>query len=175
VLACGHLEKQKIKCPGEKCENLRISRDLCMADLKILHIATTLQGGAGIGARRYHEALLRAGVDSRFLVADLDGVPESPNIAKVKRRYPRGWERLVRGTGLFPAAETRMARRVAEADKVATQASYELFSLPFSSYPVEEHPWIREADEIHIHWVAGFLDWPRFFRRGEPPRGGRPA
>jgi glycosyltransferase involved in cell wall biosynthesis len=136
-----------------------------MADLKILHIATTLQGGAGIGARRYHEALLRAGADSRFLVADLGAVPESPKIAKVKRRYPHGWERLVRASGLFPAAEKRMARRVAEADKAAPQAGYELFSLPFSSYPVEEHPWIREADEIHVHWVAGFLDWPRFFRR----------
>jgi len=108
-------------------------------------------------------------VDSRLLVADLDGVPESPNIAKVKRRYPRGWERLVRATGLFPTAETRMTRRVAEADRAVPQASYELFSLPFSSYPVEEHPWIREADEIHVHWVAGFLDWPGFFRRVNGP------
>jgi glycosyltransferase involved in cell wall biosynthesis len=137
--------------------------------LRVLHLATTLQGGAGIGARRYHQALLRAGVDSRFLVADLDGDPESTKIAKVKRRYPRGWERLVKATGLFPTAEKRMARRVAEADQAASKASYELFSLPFSSYPVEEHPWIREADEIHIHWVAGFLDWLRFFRSVNRP------
>jgi len=137
--------------------------------LRILHIATSLQGGAGIGARRYHEALVQAGLDSKILVADAPGSLAGERVAGVKRSYPKGLARLARALG-WKMEEMKMVQRVAAADAVAGNAAqYELFSLPFSSYPVEEHPWVQEADQIYIHWVAGFLDWPRFFKRVSRP------
>jgi len=135
----------------------------------IVHLTASLQGGAGIGARRYHEALVQAGVDSKILVADAPGSLAGERVAGVKRSYPKGFVRLARALG-WKTEEMNMAQRVAAADAVAGNASqYELFSLPFSSYPVEEHPWVQEADQIHIHWVAGFLDWSRFFRGTNRP------
>jgi glycosyltransferase involved in cell wall biosynthesis len=137
--------------------------------LRILHIATSLEGGAGIGARRYHEALVQAGVDSRILVAGNSSSLTGERVQGVQRSCPSGFARLSRALG-WKTDEMRMAQRVAQADAAAGNAAqYELFSLPFSSYPVEEHPWVQEADQIYIHWVAGFLDWPCFFKRVSRP------
>ena len=38
-----------------------------VTSLRVLHLATTLRGGAGIAARRTHEALLQAGVESTLI------------------------------------------------------------------------------------------------------------
>lgn len=138
-------------------------------DLKITHLATSLHGGAGIGTRRYHEALVQAGLDSRILVAGSSDSLTGERVQGVQKNYPSGFARLTRALG-WKTEEMKMAQRVAQADSAAGNAAqYELFSLPFSSYPVEEHPWVQEADQIHIHWVAGFLDWPRFFKRVSRP------
>lgn len=138
--------------------------------MRAVHIASTLGGGAGAGMRRYHEALLSVGCDSRILIADgTGGSGGASSVATVHRRYARGWERLTRAVGIRTPPEVSMAKRVAEANATAPHAKYELFSLPFSSYPVEEHPWVAEADVLCLHFVAGFLDWPWFFRRVSKP------
>jgi glycosyltransferase involved in cell wall biosynthesis len=137
--------------------------------MRAVHIASTLGGGAGTGMRRYHEALLSAGADSRIVIADGTGGPGGASVAIVRRRYARGWERLVRATGISTPPEVSMARSVAAADAAAPHAKYELFSPPYSSYPVEDHPWVAEADVLCLHFVAGFLDWPRFFAKVRKP------
>jgi len=137
--------------------------------MKILHLGATVSGGAGIGMSRYHEALLSVGCDSRILVAEGSGALDSPNVAMVRRRYARGWERIARAAGIITLPEVSMARSVAAADAAAPYAKYELFSLPYSSYPVEDHPWVAEADVLCLHFVAGFLDWPRFFAKVRKP------
>jgi glycosyltransferase involved in cell wall biosynthesis len=38
-----------------------------------------------------------------------------------------------------------------------------VYSLPVSDYDLSKHPLVMEADLIHLHWTAGFLDWPSFF------------
>jgi glycosyltransferase involved in cell wall biosynthesis len=45
----------------------------------------------------------------------------------------------------------------------------EQFSHPFSRYRIEQHPWVREADVINLHWVSCFLDYARFFATVEKP------
>jgi glycosyltransferase involved in cell wall biosynthesis len=42
--------------------------------------------------------------------------------------------------------------------------AYELFSTPYSRYSPESHPLVAGADAVHLHWVSGFVDYPRFFR-----------
>ncbi|MDR2994465.1 MAG: glycosyltransferase, partial [Bacillus cereus] len=47
---------------------------------------------------------------------------------------------------------------------------YEIASIPFSSYHLENHPKIKEADIIHLHWVTdNFLNYPTFFRNVKQP------
>lgn len=137
--------------------------------MKVVHLATTLHGGAGTGLRRYHETLLPEGVDSRILVAAGGDAPKGPHVAMVRRRYARGWERLARAAGFARPPEVVLERRVAEANVKVPGADYELFSLPYSPYPVEEHAWIEEADVVCLHFVSGFVDWPRFFARVNKP------
>jgi len=38
-------------------------------------------------------------------------------------------------------------------------------TLPFSEYNILSHPKVKEADIIHLHWVAGILDYATFFKK----------
>ena len=46
--------------------------------------------------------------------------------------------------------------------------NYEIISLPDSAYDITLHPIYKEADIIHLHWVAGFLDFG-FFQKNKKP------
>jgi glycosyltransferase involved in cell wall biosynthesis len=45
----------------------------------------------------------------------------------------------------------------------------EIVSLPFAEYDLLSHPAVKNADIIHLHWVAGFLDYPSFFNHNTKP------
>ncbi len=130
----------------------------------IVHIATTLSGGAGTGLWRYHRALCAQGVDSRILVIN-PPAGATDRVGSVRWRKRPLPARVLRRLGLWTPVPERLRARIAELDRQAGGASYELFSLPYSDHVPEEHPWVREADVINLHWVAGILDWPRFLRR----------
>ncbi|MDR2993391.1 MAG: hypothetical protein LBV11_06090, partial [Bacillus cereus] len=50
------------------------------------------------------------------------------------------------------------------------EGKYEIASIPFSSYRLENHPLIKEADIIHLHWIAdNFLNYPTFFKNIKQP------
>lgn len=136
--------------------------------MKVLHIASTLEGGAGIGLIRYHRALLSAGVSSRILTGGASTLPEDEHAAITWRKAPV-WRRLTYRLGLARPLQEQLRNQIHRLDKASASADYELFSLPFSDYHPEDHPWILEADVINIHWVAGFVDWPRFFKRTTKP------
>lgn len=132
--------------------------------MRITHLATTLAGGAGIGLWRYHRALRSQGVDSRILVMS-PPVNTEGEVGKVlwrKRSLPF---RLAQRFGLVRTIQERLRSKIATLDRQAANTSYELFSLPYSDYCPEDHPWVAEADVINLHWVAGILDWPRFLSR----------
>ncbi len=46
---------------------------------------------------------------------------------------------------------------------------YELFSFPETSYRVERHPLVLNADIVHLHWVSGFINYPTFFKAIKQP------
>lgn len=130
--------------------------------MTILHIATTLEGGAGIGLWRYHQALQAAGLVSRILVLQPPAQP-SPEISTFtwrRRSLPR---KLLIRLGLKTRSEA-FRLHVAHLDRLApSPPDYELFTSPFSEYCPESHPWIQDADVVNLHWLAGGLDWSRFF------------
>lgn len=136
--------------------------------MRIIHLATTLSGGAGIGLWRYHRALRTQGVDSRILVMDPPPGTEAEIGKVVWRKHPLPF-RLAHRLGLVRTTQERLRTRIAELDRRAGNASYELFSLPCSDYCAEDHPWLREAEVVNLHWIAGLLDWPRFFHRVHQP------
>lgn len=151
-------------------------------DKKILHISTSSKGGAGNAAVRLHLALLSRGVNSTFLC--LSGVfnaenkimlfegnsnqitePEQPSlgfknllIEKISKQYNK--------KKLNYAKERELLE---DKTKVEFSDEFEIFSSPFSLYDITSSKYYQEADIIHFHWTAGFLDFPSFFSKNTKP------
>ncbi len=109
--------------------------------MRIVHLSTSdCAGGAARAAFRLHKGLLAEGVDSKMLVqkkvSKLASVEEIPADANVLRF----WQWLEE----FYIARNR------------TEISNTYFSLGYPGVNLAEHPAVREADIIHLHWVAGF-------------------
>ncbi len=123
--------------------------------MKILHLITHQGGGAGIACLRLHHALREAKVDSSVLslfgeenksenIFSLEANPFEIDfhaiLKKEKRnRYRKAWKIRLKGK------------------------PKELFSFPDSPWEIEAHPLVKEADIIHLHWIAGMIDVERFF------------
>ena len=108
--------------------------------MKVLHLATSLSGGAGIAALRLHRAMRSQGVDSRMLALRTDIKDES--IAEL----PRWKGRLV-----APIRESLSWKL----DRKHIDSSRGLFSFARHGFDVASHPWIAWADVIYLHWVVG--------------------
>ena len=129
-----------------------------MADpekVRVTHIVTNPSGGAGRAACRLHEGLVKIGFDSTLLAArpasDVTNVIEFKESKRLADRAPRWFRRkhhTWRGRGI----------------RSAPQPIFEQFSL--DSYPAgHEVARILPPDTIiHLHWVAGFVDYRAFFK-----------
>ena len=133
--------------------------------MKVTHICTSFEGGAGICAARIIEATRALGVDARAIVSN---GTRSENVRTVqpKRTWSSNWclkkiQALMAVCGLGPKlfkVEKRMAKE---------QRKYHglyCFSSPITGYThIAEHPWVKEADIIHLHWIGYFVDYESFF------------
>ncbi len=129
--------------------------------MKILHLITHQGGGAGIACLRLHHALREAKIESSVL--SLFGEEnKSANIFSLEANS---------GEIDFNAILKKEKRnRYRQAWKIRLKGKpKELFSFPDSLWKIEEHPLIKEADIIHLHWVAGMIDVERFFAAVNKP------
>lgn len=131
--------------------------------MKVVHIGTNIDSGAGLGLFRLHRDLLSRGVDSSILCMDETGgddrsvrFPEFLRNRGFRRNVPAAVLNRLR---LFETPYYR-ARRVVG---VLRQKYRRTVSIPFSLFRIEEHPLVREADVVHLHWVSNFVDLPSFF------------
>ena len=127
----------------------------------ILHLSTFhLEGGAGVAATRLHRALLGAGEDSRMLIPEVrkpeNGViPLADNKWKSKTGFARFvFERLY----FYPHEKSESVRFA--------------FSPAAAGADISNHPLVKEADIIHLHWINfGFLSMDslkKLFALGKP-------
>jgi len=123
--------------------------------MRVVHISTfDLLGGAARAAYRLHEGLQRIGVESEMFVAD-----KLSRDNTVSRYEPSadGWNRLRR--------EIRRQKlgRSLNGYHPTSPLSLRNFSDDRTIY--KDDPWRRlpECDLLHLHWVAGFLDYTAFF------------
>ena len=136
--------------------------------MKVLHIGFTDYGGAGKGMLYLHQALKEAGVDSHILVAEKISASEDITCAErnlnlysySKNKYIRFFQKAVRkrGWGLNPVDKYRRMIAKIPASKTC------FFTFPITNYDISGHPLVKEADIIHLHWIANFVDFPSFFR-----------
>lgn len=143
--------------------------------LKVVHISTSDDGGAGLAAYRLHHALLSQGVESYMLVAiktkdEKEIVQASSSLKLVyqpsKNRLIRGIKKLLRKRGLF---QTRMERIQHQMDILSQSHPGVFFTSAVSVYDLSQHPLVQQADVIHLHWVQNFLNYDTFFENVKKP------
>lgn len=136
--------------------------------MKVLHITYTDAGGAGIAAMRIHKSLRKYGIESSMLVADKTSLEENvytaencftPSYIPSKNKILRKIKKMARKRGYFLSTQERYERLV---DHIPS-AHKTFFSSPLSCYKLNQHPAVLDADIIHLHWVANFVDYPTFF------------
>lgn len=139
--------------------------------MKIVHIATSLEEGAGLCTSRIMNATRALGVDARAIVAH---GKKSEYVDVVKPVNPYSSYRLIRYIQVF----LNLKRLWPKTEKIARKIAVErqknqklgLFSSPATLYTnIVDHPWIREADIVHLHWIAFFVDYESFFQSVRKP------
>lgn len=125
---------------------------------RVVHVSwSDAVGGAAKAAWRIHDAVRRAGVDSRMLVEVGESgdpavavAPPTPGLAAAVRR------------------RVRPRRRAAALDAHAAHiaAHYQLFSIDRADDPHRALAGLlamRPFDLVHLHWVSRFVDYAGFF------------
>jgi len=122
-----------------------------------LQVSTLQTGGAGIAAKRLHLALLNEGLPSYLLTMDGESELER-NIDVLPKTYLNIWQRGLGRLGFSLTEQQRWKKTREKAGFGKVSAS----SIRSDS-ELSEHPWVKEASLINLHWVSGILDWPTFF------------
>lgn len=137
--------------------------------MKILHINTFDQGGAAIAAIRLHKALLTNGIDSSilFLKRRDNSIPNSIQFFEEASHYKSALKRLF---NLFwEKVSFRFSKEYSNWQKLLNKPKgFELFSFNPTDIDITKHPAYKNADIIHLHWTAGFLDY-NFFEKNDKP------
>jgi glycosyltransferase involved in cell wall biosynthesis len=143
---------------------------------KVVHISTYSTGGAGRAAYRIHEALSKNGVSSTFLSLDSPDFRESNNELNeiIRSRKPsfiqRQKDRIRFRFKKHFGIESNLEKKITpEFNLLSPMLDCEFSSLPFSEYNIWENPIVKNADIIHLHWIAGVIDYSSFFKNNNKP------
>ena len=136
--------------------------------MRVVHIGYNVDGGAGLGMIRLHRDLLTQGVQSRVLCMKRgkeESVSKFPPSLRRRGRNRNIPFLLLHALRIWDSPYYRALRMA-----TALKEKYgRTVSSPFSTYPVEEHPLVRKADVIHLHWVSNFVDLPSFLKTIRKP------
>jgi len=116
--------------------------------MKINHITTTLNGGAGIAAGRLCQGLQALAVEAPLY--------SSMEIMRCDRFYQQLLRHVWNYIHLAPL------RNIDAQD-------CELLS-PCRCFVSQSYDWIMECDIINLHWIAHLIDWPTFFSHPGLPK-----
>jgi glycosyltransferase involved in cell wall biosynthesis/SAM-dependent methyltransferase len=125
--------------------------------MKVVHLSLSNDGGAGIAAYRLHTALRESGVDSLMLT--LYSKNDDPTV-KVINTTDRPC--LSSGPGISPHYYIHQQRQHSLMKcHPHRQTDRALFTDASSDVVLTDISEIREASIIHLHWVAGIVDYSR--------------
>lgn len=138
--------------------------------MKVLHITTSSKGGAGIAAMRLHQALMENGLVSGFLssnlTVDFDNKIVEDTFFKYYRPSLLKKIRFKLGNYFF---SSQRQKTIHYFENIKEKMQFEMATLPFSSFRLQDHPLVQEADIINLHWMGGLLDYPSFFEQCQKP------
>ncbi|TGX82349.1 glycosyltransferase [Palleniella muris] len=138
--------------------------------MKVVHICKLPDGGATWCAMRISAALNDSDVESSMLLMngeEVDGIAVAEKDAIYKKHDNVLVRMLMKAVKFMvrPRFEyLKYLRRKAEASGKV------FFTSPVTEYTcLTEHPAIKAADIVHLHWVSDFVDFPSFFKKIDKP------
>ena len=127
--------------------------------LNVVHISTSSFGGAGKAAFRLHEGMLnRTDINSTFITADTIYNP-GPHQINITLKKINVFYRIANRLGIYLLNAQRNYHRLK-----CLSGNFEIFSMPTTDYTLEKLEVIKNADIIHLHWIANFINYPSFFK-----------
>ncbi len=137
--------------------------------MKILHITTSLKGGAGLGLIRLHESLLNIGANSEILCADPITNDEPPRTLHAIFDKDNALAPFPHAQRFSSEAWKHAFFKGCSAAKKIRETYGERFSTAQTRFRIAGEPCVQSADVVHLHWISGFLDIPSFFRQCRKP------
>jgi glycosyltransferase involved in cell wall biosynthesis len=131
--------------------------------MKIVHINTYATGGAARACIRLHQALLKSGKQSSVVFRE-DPINRIEEAYRIQPVYHSRTYRLLKRFHLIPDKYERL--HCPPPDLIS---KYEVYSSPTSTYEIEKHEVVHDADIINLHWVGDFLNFPGFFKNIDKP------
>lgn len=138
--------------------------------MKVLHVTTSSKGGAGIAALRLHEALCKSGVLSAYISTNLtiDFNNKAIEDSFFCYKKPSLLKKIIiKIVDLFTISKNK--KIVNDFHLLEKKMQFEIATLPFSKYKLHEHPLVKEADIINLHWIDGIVDYASFFQNCTKP------
>ncbi len=135
---------------------------------KVLHILSFDWGGAANAALRLHEGMLEAGIDSKVLLKwkSRKDVKKTFEFVLPIETYPfkKKLNNKINQYKKKIFGETPVVDYLKNAPK-----GFHLFTIPNEKYDIASNPLVQEADIIHLHWVADFINYKSFFQKINKP------
>ena len=131
--------------------------------MKILQITARTSGGAGIAALRLHRQFRSVGFSSTLLC-----LKDSAGIGK-KDKHVLAFIDERKISYLPNRLKYKLASIETEKHLKGRPPGFEIFSSSTSPFDITTHPAYKEADLIHLHWSATFLDHRTFFQNNTKP------
>jgi len=132
--------------------------------MKIVHISTSIRGGAGIAAFRLHQSMMnnpdiQSDLVQRFCLDDEFRKINNVHFAQTGRSL------IIRALKKYNIHAEHYHWETLNNHP----HNYEIATFATTSYRLEQLPVVKEADIIHLHWVAEFLNYPTFFKNVKQP------
>lgn len=129
--------------------------------IKVVHVSTHIDGGAGLAALRVHNALSGM-VESTFLTLDQS---DFKGVSTLKFERSLFLSRIINKCLRYIRPKKNLyADLISQFKELYPKLNCSYASLPFSHWNILDYPAVKEADIIHLHWVTGMLDYPSFFK-----------
>lgn len=135
---------------------------------KILQIQSFDWGGAAKAALRLHIGFVNTGVDAAMLLK-----------WKSKKDIQNGFEYVAppevytlntKISNKLNQYKRKLLPQTPIPDYLANKPNgFHQFSLPVKKYKLAQHPLVKEADIIHLHWASDFIHYEEFFKGLDKP------
>lgn len=124
---------------------------------RVLHVSCSdVNGGAARGAHRLHHGLRKRGDDSRLFVLNQEAEEETTHSYQPDARLLPSVIRILRKEYL---------RRAQLPYQQSRPRTCEHFRDDRTQYGKEVWEQMPPADIVNLHWIAGFVDYHKFFNR----------